>query len=133
MQPPVPPGHLGSCCHNTSNPQYRCPQSFGLAVIGHFPLAVATLRPAPTPDTAPHSPPCPGPSPHTQDPPQPYSTPPTHPPAFPPLSVAGCVGLELAVPAEEAVGLRAQVQGLGGHCSDSEAAGKSFRTAGLDG
>ncbi|GLC45170.1 hypothetical protein PLESTB_000427900 [Pleodorina starrii] len=46
---------------------------------------------------------------------------------------AGCVGLELAVPEAEAQGVRAQVSQLGGHVSGSEAAGKSFRTAGLEG
>ncbi|GFR40821.1 hypothetical protein Agub_g1444 [Astrephomene gubernaculifera] len=47
---------------------------------------------------------------------------------------AACVGLELAVPeGEEVAALRARVKALGGQCSDSEAAGKSFRTQGVDG
>ncbi|GLI62658.1 hypothetical protein VaNZ11_005333 [Volvox africanus] len=45
----------------------------------------------------------------------------------------GCVGLELFLPADEAQTLKNQVSQLGGHASDSELAGKAFRTTGLDG
>ncbi|GIL89380.1 hypothetical protein Vretifemale_17193 [Volvox reticuliferus] len=45
----------------------------------------------------------------------------------------GCVGLELSLPTDEAQTLKRQVSQLGGHVSDSEVAGMTFRTAGLDG